>query len=392
MEGPLTCFVCRSKLEVAEGMKCKSCSKIYHHRCLKLSRSQFSKLSKSYLSNWICPDCKNVTRRHHSNVTTPVTANQVSDSYDDEEVDMSCDDVMTSPCTSAVIDIPHTSRQAMEHLGSQAVTMDNISALLDEKLNHCMATFSQKLRQELNKDMRSFIGIEIQKLKSEFTVTTDFLAAEQKDLREEIQARREMIETLQTENSRLQKDVKSLEERLIAAEKLSRSKNIEIQAVPERKNEDLLRMFKKLCEAINLPLVDAEVHACRRVAKMDPKSDRPRNILVSLASPIIRDKILSAAARFNKASKNDPLRLDINTIKPEDKDELLKWNKDDGMAMFIITSATDLKQIALIENCESALEIMTKLESIYEQKSELNKMIIHERFYQYKMESNDSIA
>ncbi|KAL4719909.1 hypothetical protein ACJJTC_005800 [Scirpophaga incertulas] len=155
--------------------------------------------------------------------------------------------------------------------------------------------------------MRSFIGIEIQKLKSEFTVTTDFLAAEQKDLREEIQARREMIETLQTENSRLQKDVKSLEERLIAAEKLSRSKNIEIQAVPERKNEDLLRMFKKLCEAINLPLVDAEVHACRRVAKMDPKSDRPRNILVSLASPIIRDKILSAAARFNKASKNDPL-------------------------------------------------------------------------------------
>ncbi|KAL4719597.1 hypothetical protein ACJJTC_013761 [Scirpophaga incertulas] len=307
MEGPLTCFVCRSKLEVAEGMKCKSCSKIYHHRCLKLSRSQFSKLSKSYLSNWICPDCKNVTRRHHSNVTTPVTANQVSDSYDDEEVDMSCDDVMTSPCTSAVIDIPHTSRQAMEHLGSQAVTMDNISALLDEKLNHCMATFSQKLRQELNKDMRSFIGIEIQKLKSEFTVTTDFLAAEQKDLREEIQARREMIETLQTENSRLQKDVKSLEERLIAAEKLSRSKNIEIQAVPERKNEDLLRMFKKLCEAINLPLVDAEVHACRRVAKMDPKSDRPRNILVSLASPIIRDKILSAAARFNKASKNDPL-------------------------------------------------------------------------------------
>ncbi|KAL4705100.1 hypothetical protein ACJJTC_006423 [Scirpophaga incertulas] len=144
-----------------------------------------------------------------------------------------------------------------------------------------MATFSQKLRQEINKDMRLFIGIEIQKLKSEFTETTDFLAAEQKDLREEIQARREMVETLQTENSRLQKDVKSLEERLIAAEKLSRSKNIEMQAVPERKNEDLLRMFKKLCEAINLPLVDAEVHACRR--------------------------ILSAAARFNKASKNDPL-------------------------------------------------------------------------------------
>lgn len=52
----------------------------------------------------------------------------------------------------------------------------------------------------------------------------------------------------------------------------------------------------------------------------------------------------------------------------------------------------DLNQIALIENCESALEVMTKLESIYEQKSEMTKMMIHERFYQYKMSPTDSIA
>ncbi|CAG4958950.1 unnamed protein product [Colias eurytheme] len=63
--------------------------------------------------------------------------------------------------------------------------------------------------------------------------------------------------------------------------------------------------------------------------------------------------------------------LDINIPKPTTN--ATQWNKDDGMAMYIITSAMDsmdFKQVALIENCES-LEVLTKLESIYEQKSEM---------------------
>ncbi|CAG4933546.1 unnamed protein product [Colias eurytheme] len=82
--------------------------------------------------------------------------------------------------------------------------------------------------------------------------------------------------------------------------------------------------------------------------------------------------------------------LDINIPKPATN--ATQWNKDDGMAMYIITSAMDFKQVALIENCESALEVLTKLESIYEQKSEMTKMMLHERFYQYKMSTGDSIA
>lgn len=82
--------------------------------------------------------------------------------------------------------------------------------------------------------------------------------------------------------------------------------------------------------------------------------------------------------------------LDINSPKPVEKQS--QWLKEDGMAMFIITSSMELNQISLIENCESALEIMNKLESIYEQKSEYNKMMVHEKFYQYKMLPTDSIA
>lgn len=81
--------------------------------------------------------------------------------------------------------------------------------------------------------------------------------------------------------------------------------------------------------------------------------------------------------------------ININA-EPEVNNE--QWIKNDGMAMFILTSCMDLKQINLIENCETASEIMSKLESIYEQKSEMNKLLIHERFYQYKMPPNDTIA
>lgn len=84
--------------------------------------------------------------------------------------------------------------------------------------------------------------------------------------------------------------------------------------------------------------------------------------------------------------------VDIYDLKPEKADQLEAWNKKDGMAMFILTSSMDLNQISLIENCETAKEVMTKLEAIYEHKSEFNKMMVHEKFYQYCYCSSDTMA
>ncbi|KYQ59850.1 hypothetical protein ALC60_01238 [Trachymyrmex zeteki] len=73
-------------------------------------------------------------------------------------------------------------------------------------------------------------------------------------------------------------------------------------------------------------------------------------------------------------------------------EELKTWLKKDAAAMYIITSAMEFSQVTLIQNCTSSKEILQKLNSIYEQKTELNKMLVHEKFYQYKMESSDSIS
>lgn len=48
----------------------------------------------------------------------------------------------------------------------------------------------------------------------------------------------------------------------------------------------------------------------------------------------------------------------------------------------------ELSEIAVIEACKTAKEIFDKLDSTYAAKSETNKMILHEEFHSYKMNTN----
>lgn len=77
---------------------------------------------------------------------------------------------------------------------------------------------------------------------------------------------------------------------------------------------------------------------------------------------------------------------------PAQRQELETWLRKDAQAMFTVTSAMDLSQIALVENCETSKEMIDKLNAIYKQTSEVNKLMAHESFHQYKMQPNDSIA
>lgn len=49
----------------------------------------------------------------------------------------------------------------------------------------------------------------------------------------------------------------------------------------------------------------------------------------------------------------------------------------------------NLNQITLIKNCDSLKKEMEKLDSNFQQRSEVNKLIVHKRFHQFKMNPND---
>ncbi|XP_045459871.1 uncharacterized protein LOC123670420 [Melitaea cinxia] len=87
----------------------------------------------------------------------------------------------------------------------------------------------------------------------------------------------------------------------------SRSNNIEIQCVPEHRSENLYTMFKQLVSTVKCDVSEGDVLHCTRIAKLDHKSKRPRTIVVKLSSQKIRDTVLAACTKYNKANPRDRL-------------------------------------------------------------------------------------
>ncbi|GBP48746.1 hypothetical protein EVAR_32764_1 [Eumeta japonica] len=88
---------------------------------------------------------------------------------------------------------------------------------------------------------------------------------------------------------------------LESSEKKSRAHNIEVQVVPESRNENVLTVLTKICATVECSILETDIRACRRVEKINTSSDRPRSILVTLDSPCLRDLVLSTPHSFNKA-------------------------------------------------------------------------------------------
>jgi hypothetical protein len=190
------------------------------------------------------------------------------------------------------------------------VTMESISKLFDLKLAPDSAIMTS-LRAALNNDIEKMVAVHvnraIENLKTDFSSTTDYLAAEQSELRSEIKQKDALVKQLQNEVSDCHLSLAKLQTKIHNIEKLSRDMNLELHEVPESKNENLPGIFRKLCTCLSVDIPECDIKACRRVSKMNPSSDRPRNILVTLSSQRLRDLFLSSVTRFNKAHSGDKL-------------------------------------------------------------------------------------
>lgn len=295
-------------------MKCRLCIGKYHRECLNIDKKQFLAYTKEQILNWLCPVCNNVTRRPRSNDSTPVRQSSQLPRTDDP-MNMSCDmSEDHSTATQSPISVAGSPSKIMKsnNIKEGPVTMDKISTLLDEKLSASLSIFMDSFRKALRDDVKEMVQSEMESLaksiKDDFSTTTDFICAEQTSLRTDIKKNDDTIKQLECENVKLQAEIASLNARLVGIDKMSRNCNIELQAVPERKTENVLQLLKKLCDVIKAPVEDGHISACRRVAKHNPNSNRPRNIIVSFTTPRIRDQVLSAVHRYNKARAGHGLR------------------------------------------------------------------------------------
>lgn len=296
------CHGCNLALKSNNYLKCNGCKSDYCFECLNLNTDSSQSLTPDQIKSLSCPYCRNVTRRINNDDTPCRQRCLKSQMQPNETMNVSIGEVTTDNCVN-------TSASTTE-LSSAPVTMDSISKLFDLKLAPDSAIMTS-LRTALNKDIEKMVAVHvnraIENLKTDFSTTTDFLTAEQSELRSEIKQKDNLVKQLQSEVSECQFSLAKLQSKIHNIEKLSRDMNLELHEVPESKNENLHGIFRKLCECLNVDIPESDIKACRRVSKMNPSSDRPRNILVTLSSQRLRDLFLSSVTRFNKAHSRDKL-------------------------------------------------------------------------------------
>lgn len=303
----MLCHACKSALKDKNYLNCNTCKSDLCFTCLGLTKEMCKSLNNEQIKSLTCPYCKNVNNKRRQRIInddTPCRQLSHEQSFNESAADASftIQDTGAGPATVGV--------SAYSNLINEPVSMESISKLFDLKMAPD-STIMTNLRSALNKDIEKMVTAHVNKaienLKSEFTSTTDYLSAEQNDLRSEISEKDNEIKKLQSDLTKSQDSLAKLQSRVSTIEKISRDLNLEIHEVPESKNENLMAVFKKLCECVQVNIPDCDVRACRRVAKMDATSKRPRNVLVTLSSQRLRDLVLSSVTRYNKAHPKERL-------------------------------------------------------------------------------------
>lgn len=79
-------------------------------------------------------------------------------------------------------------------------------------------------------------------------------------------------------------------------------------------------------------------------------------------------------------------------VKPGVTGDIEKWEKDDAIAMFTITAAMEARHITLIESCTTSCGMLAKLDSVFQQRSDFNKMLLLDKFHQLRMGTNETVV
>lgn len=105
----------------------------------------------------------------------------------------------------------------------------------------------------------------------------------------------------------MQRTIDELGSQVNSLEQRARTNNLEIQCVPENSSENLVSIIMKLNEVIGARILKENINNCTRVAKSNPHTKRPRNIVVQFTSQNIRDAFLASVIKFNKYNQHDKL-------------------------------------------------------------------------------------
>lgn len=189
---------------------------------------------------------------------------------------------------------------------SSAVTSEQISKIVNDIFEKEMSNLLSNINRTITSTVSSYFKSIDTKI-VDLQQSISFISTQYDDMKKQIDTYSDIIEKQKNENVSLQGAVVSLTNKINVMEQQARSNNIEIQCIPESKNENLVSIVKQLATTVGYNLGDNNIARCARIAKINPKSTRPRSIVVQLNTPLTRDYLLAAVIKFNKNNPNEKL-------------------------------------------------------------------------------------
>ncbi|CAB3251213.1 unnamed protein product [Arctia plantaginis] len=186
------------------------------------------------------------------------------------------------------------------------LTCEGIRIIIDDALKSHLS----ELIDEFSAKMRAILDIELRQVKDELQdvkQAMQFVNEQFEDIEREHKTSQICIKNLQEQNTFMLSNITDLKSRINQLEQGTRSRNIEIQCLPEKKSENLVSIVKELGKTISCEIKDENIMRITRTAKINPENSRPRSIIVELNSSNKRDQFLVASINYNRANPTNRL-------------------------------------------------------------------------------------
>ncbi|KAL0819974.1 hypothetical protein ABMA28_007971 [Loxostege sticticalis] len=264
---------CQSPATSEDYIQCMNCKKVYHFACVGEVDTDASPL-------WDCPACESTNSKSGNNGGTPMHNPNVTTRPSKRQA-------LQSPPNDC---IESTSDERLEYLVRKSIKieMDDIVSRMENSIKKMFNTELKTIKTEMN-DVKNSINYMNDKF--------------EEVLKQQAEVKKEMMD-LQSENNTLKLTLKDLNARMNILEQSARSNNVEIQCVPEKKNENIQDIISQIGTVINCNITPDSVAHYTRVAKLNPSIPRPRSIVVQFSNTKIRDQFMAAAISFNRNKKS----------------------------------------------------------------------------------------
>lgn len=193
-----------------------------------------------------------------------------------------------------------------EKCGSDNITLRDIHGIISDTLATKMDEMLRNLKESINAMLVNELRVVKQEL-NDLKQSMCFISNQYEDILNDLKSTSETVKHLESKNNEMQLTIDSMKDRMNQLEQRARICNLEIQCVPENKNENLLKTVTLLASVIDCNISEENIIKCTRVAKLNPDSPRPRSVVVQFNSPRIRDTFLASSIKFNKSNSANRL-------------------------------------------------------------------------------------